>query len=94
MTRPRSLSSKVHRFQTEYGGLYLIVSVGDDGRPYEVFGHFGKAGSLQRGNGELACRLASMLLRNGADIGEIIKQCQGVYEMQQWPNVIDGQQCG
>ncbi len=56
------------------------------GRLFEVFGSLGKAGSLQHGMTELACRLVSLHLRRGTPLAEIIHQCQGISEMQPWPN--------
>ena len=44
-TRPRSLPSTTTRLQTEYGSLYVTVSVDENGEPFEVFGFLGKGGS-------------------------------------------------
>ena len=55
--RPRSLPSETTKLSTELGNLYVTVCLDDDGHPFEVFGSLGKAGSLQHGVTELACRL-------------------------------------
>ena len=95
--RPRSLPSVTTKLQTEYGNLYVTVCLDQDGQPFEVFGSLGKAGSLQHGVTELACRLVYLHLRRGTPIDEIIDQCQGISEMQPpyqvrgrlWPNVME-----
>ena len=87
--RPRSLPSVTTKLSTELGGLYVTVGLDDDGQPFEVFGSLGKAGSLQHGMTELACRLVSLHLRRGTPLDEIIGQCQGISEMQPWPNRMD-----
>ena len=89
--RPATLGSTTTRFATEYGHLYMTVTVDDYGQPFEVFSVMGKSGSIQRGMSELACRLVSMLLRRKVAIAEVIEQCQGIQEMQPWPNVFDGE---
>ena len=87
--RPRSLPSVTTKLSTELGHLYVTICVDDDGHPFEVFGSLGKAGSLQHGVTELACRLVSLHLRRGTPLEEIVDQCQGISEMQPWPNVME-----
>ena len=87
--RPRSLPSVTTKLSTELGNLYVTVCLDDEDRPFEVFGSLGKAGSLQHGVTELACRLVSLHLRRGTPIEEIVDQCQGISEMQPWPNVME-----
>ena len=84
--RPRSLPSTTTKLQTEYGNLYVTVSVDEDGEPFEVFGHIGKGGSFQHGVTELACRLISLHLRRGTPLEEVIDQIQGISEMQPFFN--------
>ena len=85
-SRPRSLPSLTTRLNTELGSLYITVGLDEDGQPFEVFGSLGKAGSLQHGMTEMACRLVSLHLRRGTPLDEIIGQIQGITEMQPWPN--------
>ena len=87
--RPRSLPSETTKLSTELGNLYVTVCLDDDGHPFEVFGSLGKAGSLQHGVTELACRLVSLHLRRGTPMDEIVDQCQGISEMQPWANVME-----
>ena len=84
--RPRSLPSTTTKLQTEFGNLYVTVSVDGDGEPFEVFGWLGKGGSFQHGVTELACRLISLHLRRGTPVEEIVEQCQGIAEMQPFFN--------
>ena len=72
--------------QTEFGSLFVTVSVDEDGEPFEVFGFLGKGGSFQHGVTELACRLISLHLRRGTPLEEIIDQIQGIAEMQPFWN--------
>ena len=88
--RPRSLPSTTTKLQTEYGNLYVTVSVDEDGEPFEVFGFLGKGGSFQHGVTELACRLISLHLRRGTPLTEIIDQCAGIQEMAPFWNQLDG----
>ena len=74
------------KLQTEYGNLYVTISVDENGEPFEVFGHLGKGGSFQNGVTELACRLISLHLRRGTPLTEIIDQMQGISEMQPFWN--------
>ena len=87
--RPRCLPSLTTKLGTELGSLYITVGLDDDGQPFEVFGSLGKAGSLQHGMTEMACRLVSLHLRRGTPVEEIIGQIQGITEMQPWPNRMD-----
>ena len=87
--RPRTLPSATTRLNTELGSLFVTVGLDEDCQPFEVFGSLGKAGSLQHGMTELACRLVSLHLRRGTPLDEIIGQVQGISEMQPWPNRMD-----
>lgn len=85
-SRPCSLRSATVEVSTELGGLYVTVSMGEDGEPFEVFGRMGKSGSFEYGVTELACRLISLHLRRGTPLEEVIEQCEGIADMQPWPN--------
>jgi len=85
-SRPRCLPSVTTKLGTELGSLYITVGLDEDNQPFEVFGSLGKAGSLQHGMTEMACRLVSLHLRRGTPLAEIIGQIQGISEMQPWPN--------
>ena len=85
-SRPRCLPSLTTKLGTELGSLFVTVGLDEDGQPFEVFGSLGKAGSLQHGMTEMACRLVSLHLRRGTPLDEIIGQIRGISEMQPWPN--------
>ena len=87
--RPRCLPSVTTRLNTELGSLFVTVGLDEDGQPFEVFGSLGKAGSLQHGMTEMACRLVSLHLRRGTPLDEVIDQIRGISEMQPWPNRMD-----
>ena len=87
--RPRCLPSVTIRLNTELGNLFVTVGLDEDGQPFEVFGSLGKAGSMQHGMTELACRLVSLHLRRGTPLEEVINQIRGISEMQPWPNRMD-----
>ena len=86
--RPQRLQSATTKLNTEYGSLFVTVSIDEEGRPFEVFGSLGKGGSLQYGVTELACRLISLHLRRGTPLDEIVEQCADIQEMQPWPNLL------
>ena len=86
--RPQSLQSATTKVNTEYGSLFVTVSVDEDGIPFEVFGSLGKGGSLQYGVTELACRLISLHLQRGTPLEEVIEQCRGIQDMQPWPTLL------
>ena len=88
--RPDVLEGVTTRLETERGELFVTVSKDRSGSPVEVFGRMGKAGSFEHGVTELACRLATLALRSGAPAREIVSECQGISEMQPFPNRIGG----
>ena len=88
--RPRTLQSTTTQLATERGNLFVTVCVDDDGRPVEVLGSLGKAGSPEHGMVETACRLISLHLRRGTPVDEIVGECRGIAEMAPWPNLMPG----
>ena len=88
--RPRILPSTTTRLQTEFGDLFITVSMDEDGDPLEVFGWFGKGGTFQRGAAELACRLIALHMRRGTPLEEVIDECQDIQDMQPFFNSMPG----
>ena len=86
--RPDVLEGVTTRLNLERGELFVTVTTDPSGSPVEVFGRLGKAGSFEHGVTELACRLATLALRNGAPARDIVSECQGISEMQPFPNRI------
>lgn len=84
--RPIVLEGTTTVLSTERGELCVTVSTDSEGVPVEVFGRMGKAGSFEHGVTELACRLITLALRSGASAREIVAECQGISEMQPFPN--------
>ena len=84
--RPIVLKGTTTVLTTERGELCVTVSTDSEGVPVEVFGRMGKAGSFEHGVTELACRLITLALRSGAAPREIVAECQGISEMQPFPN--------
>ena len=66
--RPRTLQSTTTQLATERGNLFVTVCVDDDGRPVEVLGSLGKAGSTRARNGRdrLQAHLAAPSPRHAA----------------------------
>ena len=87
---PRTLRSTTTRLATERGSLFVTVCVDVDGRPVEVLGSLGKAGSPEQGMTDTACRLISLHLRRGTPLSEIVAECRGIGGMQPWPNRMPG----
>ena len=90
--RPAILRSKTYRLDTEYGKLYVTVSLDENNQPFEVLGSLGKGGSFQYGVTELTCRLISLHLQTGTSLNDIIEQCQDIQEMQPFYNQLDSGQ--
>lgn len=77
-TRPDSLTGKTYRVRTGYGNLYITVNEDEQGNPFEVFAQIGKAGGFFAGQAEAISRLASLSLRCGIEIHELIEQLKGI----------------
>jgi ribonucleoside-diphosphate reductase alpha chain len=77
-TRPDVLVGKTYRIRTGYGNLYITVNEDESGKPFEVFGTLGKAGGFFAGQAEAITRMASLALRSGIDVHEVIEQLKGI----------------
>ena len=82
------MRSTTTQLATERGNLFVTVSVDVGGRPMEVFGSLGKAGSFEHGMVETSCRLISLHLRRGTPLADIVDECRGIAEMASWPNLM------
>jgi len=76
--RPNMLSGNTLKITTSYGNLYLTLNRDEDGRPFEVFATLGKSGKDTQAHTEAIGRLASLALRSGISINDIIKQLKGI----------------
>lgn len=75
--RPGELNGTTHRVQTGYGMLYVTVN-SKDGRPFEVIATVGKSGGLVESMTEAIAREASMILRAGVSVTEVIEQLENI----------------
>jgi ribonucleoside-diphosphate reductase alpha chain len=72
-TRPESLASTTTKVPTGYGNLYITITE-HDGKPFEIFCSIGKSGASVMAKAEVTGRLASLALRNGVPVQDVIKQ--------------------
>ena len=73
LERPESLTSFTTKVPTGHGNLYITITE-YEGKPFEVFASIGKSGRSIMAKAEVTGRLASLALRNGVDIKEVIDQ--------------------
>ncbi|MBI2426918.1 MAG: vitamin B12-dependent ribonucleotide reductase [Candidatus Kerfeldbacteria bacterium] len=76
--RPEVLRGFTYKLSTSYGNMFITINEDDDGNPFEVFATIGKPGGVFQAKSEAICRLASLALRSGVDVEEIIKQLKGI----------------
>lgn len=76
--RPQVTVGHTVRMNTGCGHLYVTVNESEDGRPFELFNHMGKAGGCAASQNEAIGRLISYALRCGASLEPLIKQLKGI----------------
>jgi hypothetical protein len=76
--RPPVTTGHTLRMNTGCGNLYVTINESDDGQPFELFNHMGKAGGCAASQNEAIGRLISYALRCGASLEPLIKQLKGV----------------
>lgn len=76
--RPAVTSGPTLRMNTGCGNLYVTINESDDGQPFELFNHMGKAGGCAASQNEAIGRLISYALRCGASLEPLIKQLKGI----------------
>lgn len=77
-SRPEALIGRTYRIRTAYGNLYITINEDEQGNPFEVFAQIGKAGGFFAGQAEAISRLASLALRSGIEVHELINQLKGI----------------
>ena len=87
--RPQTLDSITDRIRTGHGNLYVTITFDENGRPFEVFTNLGKAGSSDAAYLEAVSRLASLALRSGVGVEQVIDQLRGITDAPTWD---EGQQ--
>lgn len=76
--RPPIVYGTTYKMKTAYGNLYVTVNDDEQGEPFEVFTHIGKAGGFFAAKVEAISRLISLALRVGVKPGEITDQLKGI----------------
>ena len=73
LERPETLNSTTTKVPTGYGNLYVTITE-HEGKPFEIFCSIGRSGASIMAKAEVTGRLASLALRNGASIEDVIHQ--------------------
>ncbi len=76
--RPDVIKGTTRAMKTGCGALYVTVNEDEEGLPFEVFNHIGKAGGCASSQSEAIGRLVSLALRSNIAPEEIIKQLKGI----------------
>lgn len=76
-TRPEFLQGFTEVVKTGYGNLYVTINT-HEGKPFEVFVQIGKSGYSTMADAEAIGRLASLALRSGVSVKEVIDQLEGI----------------
>ena len=83
--RPQTLPGHNYRIELEHGHLFITINH-LDGKPFEIFGWLGKAGTQIYGMAEALGKMVSLHLRRDTPVEEIIDQLDGIGGIQPWPN--------
>ncbi len=75
--RPETLNGFTTKMKTGYGHLYVTVTEYDQ-KPFEVFATIGKSGKSTTAKTEAIGRLASLALRSGVKVDDIVDQLKGI----------------
>lgn len=76
--RPDVIKGYTYRIKTAYGKLFVTINDDEEGEPFEIFSHLGKAGGFFAAKAEAICRLISLALRAGIDPQEVVDQIKGI----------------
>jgi ribonucleoside-diphosphate reductase alpha chain len=76
--RPQVIIGTTTKIATGCGNLYITINEDEQGQPFEVFMHMGKAGGCAMSQLEAIGRLLSLALRSGIEIGSIVEQLRGI----------------
>ena len=77
--RPRIVEGLTEKVKTGHGTLYATINFNGDGeQPFEVFGNLGKSGGCDSAYLEAISRLASLALRSGVEVTQVVKQLRGI----------------
>ncbi|MCG6553070.1 MAG: vitamin B12-dependent ribonucleotide reductase [Candidatus Magnetominusculus sp. LBB02] len=76
--RPKVIKGTTEATLTGCGNLYVTINEDEQGMPFEVFNHIGKAGGCAASQSEAIGRLVSLALRCNISPEEIITQLKGI----------------
>jgi ribonucleoside-diphosphate reductase alpha chain len=76
--RPQVITGTTIKIATGCGNLYITINEDDQGQPFEVFMHMGKAGGCAMSQLEAIGRLLSLALRSGIELHSIVEQLRGI----------------
>lgn len=76
--RPTVTIGTTAKVSTGCGNLYITINEDEQGLPFEVFMHMGKAGGCAMSQLEAIGRLVSLAFRSGIEISAIIEQLRGI----------------
>ncbi len=76
--RPEVIKGTTRAIKTGCGNLYVTVNEDEQGLPFEVFNHIGKAGGCAASQSEAIGRLVSLALRSNIAPEEIIAHLKGI----------------
>ncbi len=80
--RPRQTRGITERVRSGHGNMYVTINFQEDGqtpgKPFEVFTTLGKAGGCDSAQLEAISRLASLALRSGISVAEVVEQLRGI----------------
>lgn len=76
--RPEVMRGTTYKMTTAYGTMYVTINDDESGHPYEIFTTLGKTGGFFAAKTEAISRLASLALRSGISVAEVIDQLKGI----------------
>ncbi|MBI4032394.1 adenosylcobalamin-dependent ribonucleoside-diphosphate reductase [Candidatus Berkelbacteria bacterium] len=76
--RPEVMRGTTYKVPTAYGNMYLTINDDEQTHPFELFITLGKTGGFFAAKTEAISRLASLALRSGVKIEEIIDELKGI----------------
>ena len=83
-SRPQEMMGITERIRTGHGNMYVTINFDEQGKPFEVFTTLGKAGGCDSAQLEAISRLASLALRSGVEIKDVIEQLRGITCCPAW----------
>ncbi len=76
--RPDVMRGTTYKMTTAYGTMFVTINDDEQGKPYEIFTAIGKNGGFFAAKTEAISRLASLALRSGIEVNEVIDQLKGI----------------